>query len=126
MKQLRRLSEVVLQKSTKVKQPNGTLLQSYADVGTYKVIEQEITDKVFSSIYGANISKMLRLSSPHETLEKFLKSKANDGADNISLYYILIGLKRYRIVSAYNNWVDIEFYETFREVPTGPEEIISA
>ena len=116
MKQLRRLSEVTLQKSTKAKQPNGTTLQTYNDIAVFKVIEQEITDKVFSSIYGANISKMLRLASPHTSLERFLQSKSNDTADNISLYYILIGNKRYRVVSAYNNWVDIEFYETNRAV----------
>lgn len=116
MKQLRRLSEVTLQKSIKAKQLNGTMLQSYENIGEYKVIEQEITDKVFSSIYGANISKMLRLASPHEELERFLQSKSNDMPDNISLYFILIGQKRYKIVSAYNNWVDIEFYETDRQL----------
>ena len=51
MKQLRRLREVTLQKSIKAKQPNGTMLTSYNDIATYKVIEQEITDEVFSSIY---------------------------------------------------------------------------
>lgn len=116
MKQLRRLSEVTLQKSTKAKQPNGTTLQTYDDIATYKVIEQEITDKVFSSIYGANISKMLRLASVHEELEKFLQGKSNDTADNISTYFILIGNKRYKIVSAYKGWIDIEFYETNRVV----------
>lgn len=116
MKQLRRLSEVTLQKSIKAKQLNGTMLTSYNDIATYKVIEQEITDKVFSSIYGANISKMLRLASPHEELERFLQSKSNDMPDNISLYFILIGQKRYKIVSAYNNWVDVEFYETDRQL----------
>ncbi len=114
MKQLRRLSEVTLQKSIKAKQPNGTTLQTYEDIAIFKVIEQEITDKVFSSIYGANISKMLRLASPHEELECFLREKSNDTPDNISLYFILIGAKRYKVVSAYKNWVDIEFYETSR------------
>ena len=116
MKQLRRLREVILQKSIKAKQLNGTLLQTYQDIGVYKVIEQEITDKVFSSIYGANINKMLRLASVHEELEQLLQSKSNDTADNISLYFILIGAKRYKIVSAYKGWIDVEFYETDRTV----------
>ena len=116
MKQLRRLSEVTLQKSVKTRQSNGTMLQSYTDIAKYKVIQQEITDEVFSTIYGANISKMLRLASPHETLEKYLKDKVNDLADNLSLYYILIGIKRYSIKAVYNNWIDIEFYEASRSV----------
>ena len=116
MKQLRRLREVTLQKSIKAKQPNGTMLTSYNDIALYKVIEQEITDEVFSSIYGANINKMLRLASPHEALEKYLQTKNNDLADNISVYFVLIGNKRYRVVSVHNNWVDIEFYETDRTV----------
>ena len=115
MKQLRRLSEATLQKAIKGKAPNGMPLQSYEDVDGYKVISQEITDQVFSSIYGANINKMLRLSSPHCKLEQFLKNKSNDSADNISQYFVLIADKRYKVVSAYNNWVDVEFYETRRD-----------
>lgn len=114
MKQLRRLQIVKLQKSNRARQANGINLITYTTLGTYHVIVQEITDSVYASIYGANVQKMLRLSSPRMNLETFLKSKNNDGEDNISLYVILIGDKRYRITKVYNNWVDIEFYETNR------------
>lgn len=114
MMQLRRLTKVTLQKSNRARQANGINLITYTTLGTYNVIVQEITDSVYASIYGANIQKMLRISSPRLKLETFLKRKSNDGADNISLYVILIGDKRYKITKVYNNWVDIEFYETNR------------
>lgn len=116
MKQLRRLSVATLQKSAKVKQTNGANLTAYADVRKYKVVAHEITDSVYASIYGANIRNMLRLSTPLMALESFLKTKNNESSDNLSLYFILIGDKRYKITAVYNNWVDIEFYETDRTV----------
>ena len=116
MKQLRRLSEATLQKATKVKQTNGTSLTTYSDIGTFRVIAQEITDSVYASIYGANVSKMLRLSSTLDQLEAYLKTKTTDTADNLSLYFILIGNKRFKITAVYNGWIDIEFYETDRTV----------
>lgn len=114
MKQLSRLREVTLQHSSKVRQPNGTNLTTYQDVETYDVIVQELTDSVNATIYGANIFKMLRLSSPLLDLEKYLRAKNTDTADNLSNYFITLDGKRYRIVKSYNNWVDIEFIETVR------------
>lgn len=116
MKQLRRLREVLLQKATKEKQDNGATITSYQAVGTYNVVFQEITDEVFATIYGANITNMLRLASVREELETLLKTKNTDLPDNISLYYIVIGNKRYKVKAVATNWVDIEFYETVREV----------
>ena len=116
MKQLRRLTDATLQKSTKAKQANGTDLTTYADVKTYRVVAHEINDSVYASIYGANIRNMLRLSSPLMALESYLKGKNNDGSDNLSLYFILIGNKRFKITAVTNNWIDIEFYETDRAV----------
>ena len=116
MKQLRRLSEVTLQKSNKAKRANGTRQTAYEDIETYHVIAEEITDSIYASIYGSNLSKMLRISSPLTSLESFLKGKNTDGTDNLSLYFILVGNKRYKITAVMNNWVDIEFYETNRTV----------
>lgn len=116
MKQLRRLSEVTLQKQIKAKQPNGTLINTYESIGNYEVIEQEMTEQIDATIYGANLIKMLRLSSVQSTLEKYLQSKNDDTPDNLSLYYILIGKKRYKIKAVYKNWIDIEFYETHRTI----------
>lgn len=113
MMQLRRLNEVTLQKATKVKAPNGYSTNSTQNVGTYKVIIQTITDEVSGSIYGASMNNMLRLSSIRGELENFLASKITDGSDNLSLYTVLIGNKRYKII-AVNSRVDVEFLETVR------------
>lgn len=114
MKQLRRLSEVTLQTSAKQKQENGATITTYANQDNYNVIIQEITEEMYATIYGANITNMLRISSVQQLLEHFLKSKSNDTPDNITKYFILIGDKRYKVKAVTSNWVDIEFYETNR------------
>lgn len=116
MKQLRRLTPVTLQMATRKKEDNGATTVSYSDVASYNVIQQEITDDVSASIYGANIIKMKRLTSPRLTLEKFLNGCNNDGSDNLSYYYIVIGDKRYKITAVYTNWIDVEFIETVRTI----------
>lgn len=121
MKQLRRLVNCTLVKATRAKQDNGSVMNTYETVRDIKIIKHDITDKVFSSIYGANIAKMLRISSVRMALETFLASKNNDSNDNISIYFIVIGEKRYKIVSVFENWVDIEFFESVRQ-PVVPEE----
>ena len=116
MKQLRRLTDVMLQKETRTIESNGATVVSYSNIDSYKVINQQITDQVFVSIYGANVSQMRRISSPHFQLEKYLSAKVHGDTDNISRYFILIGDKRFKITAVYDNWVDIEFLENDRPI----------
>lgn len=108
MTQLRRLYEVILQKKIKQKQSNGTYLETFDNIGTYKIVNQELSDTVSASIYGANLTKISRISSPLNKLEKYLKTKTNDSEDNISKYFILIDKTRYKVISVKNKWIDIE------------------
>lgn len=106
---LRYLKQVTLKKATKVKQANGTYTNSYEDIETYNVQTQNLTDdEVSATIYGANINKMLRLSSPLKELEEYLLPKVDNKEDNISYYYIAIGTKTYKIVAVAEDRVDIE------------------
>ena len=108
MKQLRYLVDIELDKETKTKQSNGLKISSYEKVQDYKVQVQELTDQISASIYGADVNRMYRVSSPHNALENFLKSKVNESSDNVSLYSLLLNGWRYRIVVVRNNWADIE------------------
>lgn len=108
MKQLRRLKDCELQKSIKKKQANGTYISDYETISKYKIVLQELIDQVSASVYGANINKTYRVSSPYNCLENFMKTKSTDGEDNISKYYLLIDTKRYKIVSVKNKYLDIE------------------
>ena len=114
---LRYLKLVVLKKATKIKQSNGTFINSYTNVGDYKVQTQDLTDdEVSASVYGANITKMLRLSSPLNELEKYLLPKVNNKLDNISQYYIFFDNRCYKIISVSNNRIDIELVNSTSEV----------
>ena len=108
MKQLRYLIDIELDKATNTRQPNGTILSTYAKVADYKVQLQELTDEISASIYGADVNRMYRVSSPHYVLESFLFSKVNNTSDNVSLYSMVIEDQRYRIVVVRKHWIDIE------------------
>ena len=106
--QLSRLKPAVLKVATKIKQANGSYVEEYTKVADYKVILQELVDEVSASMYGANLNKTYRVSSPRETLEIYLQGKLNNTSDNISKYFLFIQDKQYKIVSVKEHWVDIE------------------
>jgi len=106
--QIRRLQGCVLFKATKTRQSNGAVVNTYEMVDDYRVIVQPLTDEVSASIYGADVNKTYRVSSPHGRLEKFLLSKLNNQSDNISSYYIGIGEIKYEIITVKSDWADIK------------------
>ena len=108
MKQLRYLQSVELNTSERIRQANGTVISVYSKVDDYLVQFQELTDEISASIYGADVNRMYRISSPHAVLEQFLFSKVNNTSDNVSLYSIVYNGSRYKIVTVKNNWIDIE------------------
>lgn len=108
MNQLRYLIDCQVQKATKTKQPNGTIISSYTDVKKYKIQLQELVDQISASIYGADVNRMYRINSPRNDLEKFLFSKVNNSSDNISYYVLVIQDKRYKITTVRQHWADIE------------------
>ncbi len=106
---LRYLKSVVLKKATKVKQSNGTFINSYTNVGNYKVQMQNLTDdEISATIYGAKITKMFRISTPLGNLEEYLLPKVDNKQDNISDYYVEYNDKTYKIVSVSEDKVEIE------------------
>ena len=106
---LRYLKPITLKKAEKQKQSNGTYKNTYNEINVYNVQMQNLTDdEISATIYGANINKMLRLSSPLGKLEEYLLPKVDNKEDNISYYYIFIGTKTYKIVSVAEDRIDIE------------------
>lgn len=108
--EVRYLKKIALKKAIKQKQDNGSYIDTYVIDSTYQVQTQELNDNISSSIYGANINKMLRIKSPNATLEKYLKTKVNNKQDNITKYFVFIDDVQYSITSVRHSWVDIERY----------------
>lgn len=108
MKLIRNLIKAKLLKAIKVKASNGTYIKTFNYIDTYNVEKQDLTDEVSATIYGANIDKMLRISSPLNDLEQYLIPKVDNEADNISLYYIQIGNVKYKISSVKESGINIE------------------
>lgn len=106
--QLRYLQEVILYVVEKEKQDNGIYVDTYNKIKKYKVLVQTLEDEVSASIYGADINKMYRLTSPNATLEKYLIPKVNNKADNISKYFIELDKSKYKIKAVNKFKIDIE------------------
>lgn len=105
---LRYLKRVELKKAIKEKQPNGTYIETYTLIKKYSVQEQELDDQISASIYGASIINMLRIKSPLNDLESYLKEKINNTDDNISQYFIFTDNKRYKVLSVTKRGIDLE------------------
>lgn len=108
MKLIRYLQKAELVKSTNIKQENGTYIKTFTKIKDYQVQEKSLDDEVNATIYGANIVKMLNISSPLGDLEKYLITKVDNKEDNISLYFIKLNNTRYKINSVVKSGVTIE------------------
>lgn len=104
--QLRYLADCTLLHNTKVKQPNGNYTLTLEVVGSYKAQIQKLTDSISATIYGADINRMYRFSSPLKELEKAIADRFNYDEDNITNYSIKHEDKIYKIVAINDNWVD--------------------
>lgn len=106
--QLRYLQECTLSVLSSIKQANGTYQKVSSFVDKYKVQMEELSDQVSSSVYGANMLKTYRLTSPYHKLENYLIDKTGCEEDNVSKYQISINDYNYKIVAVKRNWIDIE------------------
>ena len=108
MKQLTRLESIKLYRIGKEILPDGDSQETEILVGSYKVVIQELNDNVSATLYGADINKILRISSVNKILEILLKEKLNNTSDNISKYRISYGTSKYKVKDVKSKYIDIE------------------
>ena len=108
MKQLTRLESIDLYKIGKEILPDGDSQETEILVGSYKVVIQELNDNVSATLYGADINKILRISSVNKILEILLKEKLNNTSDNISKYRISYGTSKSKVKDVKSKYIDIE------------------
>lgn len=108
MKLVRYLKPGMLVKSTKVKQANGTKVDTYQDIREYKIQANTLNDDISATIYGSNVVNMLAISTALGDLESLLQSKINNKEDNISLYFIKFKNSIYKIKSVSDNSIVVE------------------
>lgn len=101
---------IQLKKADKVKQSNGTYIDSYTLIDNYYTQKQSLQDEVSATIYGANLNNILRLKSTDRSLENYLKTKLNNTQDNVSKYFVFINDVQYKIVAVNDDYIDIERY----------------
>ena len=108
MKLVRYLQECKLLKSVNTKQDNGVYIREFSEIGTYRIQKKVLDDEVSATIYGANITKMLNLSTALGDLETYLAPKVDNKEDNISLYFIELDNTKYKINSVKSNSITVE------------------
>lgn len=108
MKLVRYLEKVELVKSVNKKQSNGTFIKTFTKIGDYRVQKKSLDDEVSATIYGANITKMLEISTALGDLEEYLIPKVDNQKDNVSFYFIVLNDTRYKISSVRSNGITIE------------------
>lgn len=106
MKQLIRLKNVELYNNISSQQPNGEFIKISNLIASYKCIIEEIRDDISASIYGADLTKMIRISSVNSELENYLYTKLNNSSDNISKYQIKYGNNNYTIENLTRKYID--------------------
>lgn len=117
MNQLRYLKPAYLYKTNKAIQSNGAIKETFDFISLYYVGKEELTDNVSASVYGARMNRIIRITSPRNTLESFLLSKIDPTLDNVTDYVIVMDDKRYSITTVKSRWVDVEMNGTFSQTP---------
>lgn len=105
---IKNLNKATLKKAIKTRTSTGNLINSgYQVIKEYRIQEQTLQDEVTSTIYGADVNKMLRIASPLHKLETYLLPKVDNVEDNISDYYIFYKDIQYKIVAVRDYFIDI-------------------
>lgn len=104
--QERYLKDISLYKITPTKQTNGTYINTYTLIDTYRGLLEALQDEISASIYGSLLNKMYRIRSVKNALELYLES-----IEKISEYCIVYNNMRFKVVSVKDKYIDIEYTE---------------
>lgn len=105
---IKNLETATLKKANKTKTTTGNLVNAeYTIIKEYRIQTQTLQDEITANIYGSDVNKMLRISSPLHDLENYLLPKVDNKEDNISIYYIFYKDTQYKIVAVRDYYLDI-------------------
>ena len=105
---IKNLSKCTLKKATKEKSSTGNLIDTgYTIISDYRIQEQILQDEITSTMYGADVNKMLRIASPLHKLENYLLPKVDNIEDNVSDYYIFYNDVQYKIIAVRSYYIDL-------------------
>lgn len=104
-----RLQNIMLYKVIKEPLPDGDRNETL-DTGTpYQALIQYLDDEVAVATYGADVSKVHRIATINNELEKLLIPKVNNRDDNISNYIIEYNNNKYSILKVTPRYMDIKW-----------------
>ena len=104
-----RLQNIILYKITKNILPDGDRNETLDEGTPYQALIQYLDDEVAVATYGADVSKVHRIATINNKLEKMLIPKVNNKNDNISNYIIQYNNNYYSILKVTPRYMDIKW-----------------
>lgn len=101
---------ILLKKAIYKQENNGQkVLSNYENIKhDFYVTFEELSDEISASIYGAEINKMIRITSLRYELETYLLPKVDNIEDNISNYFIFLNNHKYKIIAINSYRIDLK------------------
>ena len=104
-----RLQNIILYKITKNPLPDGDRDETLDEGTPYQALIQYLDDEVAVATYGADVSKVHRIATVNNKIEKMLIPKIRNKQDNISNYIIEYNNNKYSILKVTPRYIDIKW-----------------
>lgn len=105
-----RLQEIILYKILgRTTLPDGERTELLDEGTPYQALIEYLDDEVAAATYGADITKVQRIATIHNELEKLLLTKVNNNEDNISKYIIGHKDNKFSILRVTSRHMDIKW-----------------
>ena len=104
-----RLEDIKIYKLSKTTLPDGERTENLDEGIPYQALVQYLDDEVAVATYGADVSKVHRIATVNNELEKILIPKIRNKQDNISNYIIEYNSNYYSILKVTPRYIDIKW-----------------
>lgn len=89
--------------------PDGERAELLDEGAPYQALVEILDDEVSAATYGADITKIKRIATIHNILEKSLLPKVHNEEDNISKYLIEYNHNKFSILTVTPRYIDIKW-----------------
>lgn len=105
-----RLQDIILYKILgRTTLPDGERTEQLDEGIPYQALIEYLDDEVASAIYGADITKVQRIATINNKLEKLLLPTVDNAEDNISKYIIEHKNNKFSILRVTPKYIDIKW-----------------
>lgn len=105
-----RLQDIILYKILgRTTLPDGERTEKLDEGTPYQALVEYLDDEVAAATYGADVTKVQRIATIHNTLENLLLPKVHNKEDNVSNYIIDYKGNKFSILRVTPRYIDIKW-----------------